>query len=184
MIVKMIRYPGKQARGSRNAPWLLLIALPMMALAAALALTRRVVVRGRSMAPGLLPGEELLCEGVTYRLRRPRRGDIVLAQGSRGAPALLVKRIAATPGDLVALADPHCWVNGVYRGENPPPINFIDLRQEALGPDEYLLLGDALNASTDSRSYGPFRRSQIKGKAWLVYRPLRAIRLLPRRSSL
>ena len=114
----MIRSPGTPARSARNTPWLLLLALPVMALAAALALTRRVVVRGWSMAPGLLPGEELLCEGVTYRLRQPRRGDIVLAQGTHGAPALLVKRIAAAPGDLVALADRHCWVNGVYCGEN------------------------------------------------------------------
>ncbi len=184
MTAKKIRYPGKQARGCRNAPWLLLMALPALALAAALTLTRRVVVRGWSMAPGLLPGEELLCEGLTYRLRRPRRGDIVLTQGSHGAPALLVKRIAATPGDLVALAGRHCWVNGVYCGENPPPINFTGLHTEALGADEYLLLGDSLDASTDSRSYGPFRGSQIRWKAWLVYWPLRAIRLLPRRPSL
>jgi signal peptidase I len=38
----------------------------------------RVVIRGGSMAPALLPGDRLLVDPAAYRAREPRRGDIVL----------------------------------------------------------------------------------------------------------
>ena len=42
----------------------------------------------------------------------------------------------------------------------------------ALGYDEFFLLGDMPEFSTDSRSFGPVPRSAIVGRAWLVYRPV------------
>jgi signal peptidase I len=38
--------------------------------------------------------------------------------------------------------------------------------------DECFLLGDAMDMSTDSRSFGPVARKAVKGRAWLVYWPM------------
>ena len=51
-----------------------------------------VVVRGRSMAPALLPGDRLL---VARMRRAPRIGEVVLAPDPLDARRELVKRVAA-----------------------------------------------------------------------------------------
>jgi nickel-type superoxide dismutase maturation protease len=64
-----------------------------------------VEVRGRSMAPSLLPGDRLL----VVRLRRPpRAGEIVLAPDPRDPSRELIKRVVGVDGRAVAL-----------RGDNP-----------------------------------------------------------------
>jgi nickel-type superoxide dismutase maturation protease len=80
-----------------------------LALAAVLRLAARtldvVEVRGRSMAPTLLPGDRLL---VARLDRAPRRGEIVLAADPRDPERELVKRVAAVEVGAVRL-----------RGDNP-----------------------------------------------------------------
>ncbi|MDQ4035641.1 MAG: nickel-type superoxide dismutase maturation protease [Chloroflexota bacterium] len=59
-----------------------------------------IEVRGRSMAPTLLPGDRLLA----VRLRRsPRAGEIVLAPDPRDAARELVKRVARAGASGLAL---------------------------------------------------------------------------------
>ena len=82
-------------------------AVGLVALAAVATLVGRwvdiVEVRGRSMAPSLLPGDYLVVERWTYRRRRPLRGDVVLVRDPRVPRRELVKRVAANEGALVAL---------------------------------------------------------------------------------
>lgn len=59
-----------------------------------------VEVRGRSMAPTLLPGDRLL----VARVRRVEVGDVVLAADPRDASRELVKRVAGIGPGGVALA--------------------------------------------------------------------------------
>ena len=49
------------------------------------------------------------------------------------------------------------------------------------GPNEYVLLGDNPAGSTDSRTLGPFRRSDIVARAWVVYWPVERFRVIQRR---
>lgn len=77
-------------------------------LAAALAAARRVdvvEVRGRSMAPALLPGDRLL---VVRAARPPRPGEVVLAADPRDSRRELIKRVGSVDAFGVAL-----------RGDNP-----------------------------------------------------------------
>ena len=75
--------------------------------AAALIAARRwldvVEVRGRSMAPTLRPGDRLLVERLTFRLRGPRPGDLVLAADPRMPRRELVKRVVLVNGEAVTL---------------------------------------------------------------------------------
>jgi nickel-type superoxide dismutase maturation protease len=61
-----------------------------------------VEVRGRSMAPTLLPGDRLLVARVTM----PRRGEVVLAADPRDGRRELIKRVAAIgPGGVELRGD-------------------------------------------------------------------------------
>ena len=82
---------------------------PSVALIGALAgigaiLARRwldvVEVRGRSMAPALLPGDRLV---VSRLARPPRVGDVVLAYDPREPSRELIKRVSAAIGRSVTL---------------------------------------------------------------------------------
>jgi nickel-type superoxide dismutase maturation protease len=117
-------------RGPRRALFLVLGTLAAVG-AAAVAGGRwfdLVEVRGRSMAPTLLPGDRLFVEGVTYRRRAPRSGEIVLAADPRQRSRELVKRIG--------LVDP-------------------STKSAELG-------GDAPEASTDSRTFGPVDLADVR----------------------
>lgn len=81
------------------------------AVALPVAVTRRVVVEGRSMAPGLLPGDRLLVARVpAWWPLRP--GSLVAVPDPRRPARLLVKR-AAPAGSAGAL-----WLSGDNPGES------------------------------------------------------------------
>jgi signal peptidase I len=121
----------------------------LAALVAALLLgrfLRRYRVEGRSMLRAFEPGDRLLVETLSYRLRAPAIGDAVVVRAPEGG-RLDLKRIAAGPGGSV-----------LVRGE-----------ERLLGPDEWFLLGDNLSESSDSRAYGPVRTRDIVGRVWRRY---------------
>ena len=108
---------------------------------------RRYRVQGRSMLRAYSPGDRLLVERLTYRLREPRVGDGVVVRQPGSDGRLDLKRIAAAPGSTVTM-----------RGE---PV--------VLGYHEWYVLGDNLNESTDSRQLGPIKRDDIVGRVWKRY---------------
>ena len=120
--------------------------VPGLYAAVAFLLARRITVRGRSMAPTLLPGERLLFDRLAYVRGRPTRGDIVLVGRPRRAGLFIIKRITGLAGDEVG-------ASGV-----------LDL-------GECWLAGDNPEESTDSRSFGPVRETQLLGRAWVRYGP-------------
>ena len=91
------------------------------------------------------------------------------ATGGRSSSA-----VVGAPGDTVLLDRGVLTVNGVSP-DSAASLEDVDPRENGewnLGDDEYFLLGDAWEFSTDSRSFGPVPRSAIVGRAWLVYRPV------------
>jgi len=110
-------------------------------------LVRRYVVQGESMLRAYAPGDRLLIDRVSFRFREPRIGEVVVVRQPRAAGRRDLKRIAASPGAPVV-------VNGA---------------SVLLAPDEWFVLGDNLDASTDSRQLGPVKRRDILGRAWFKY---------------
>ena len=134
---------------------------------------RRVVIQGWSMYPTLAPGERVLFDRLAYHSERPRRGDVVLARHPTRRSLKLVKRVAAVPGDRITV---QCDEMRVAEAANPD----VPFAAEgaaagqvwALGEDEYFLVGDAPDLSTDARHFGPTSLRDILGRAWVVYWPL------------
>ncbi len=110
-------------------------------------LVRRYVVEGRSMLRAFAPGSRLVVESVSYRFRKPRLGEVVVVRQPGSDGRLDLKRIVAGPDAEVTV-----------RGE-----------ADFLGRDEWYVLGDNLDESTDSRELGPVRTSDIAGRVWFRY---------------
>lgn len=159
----------------------MILRLPGVYPLLAFLLARRVVIKGWSMYPALAPGERVLFDRLAYRQGSPRRGDVVLASHPANPGTRIVKRVAALPGDGVAVDGDRCWVNGTPFGETgdrgpaEPPES---ARAWTLADGEWLLLGDDTSASTDSREFGPVSRDAIHARAWLVYWPPKRMRLI------
>ncbi len=65
-------------------------------------------------------------------------------------------------GDVVVLRDPERPGHRLLKRVAEAP-------ERAPGPAGYFVLGDNLARSRDSRTFGPVRRPDILGRAWLVY---------------
>ena len=102
----------------------------------------RVEIAGPSMRPALEPGDWALAVAPS----RIRRGGVVVVEHPARPGFEMVKRVAAVPGD----AAPDGRV---------------------LGADEFWVEGDASDASTDSRAFGPVGRANVKGSVRFVYWP-------------
>jgi signal peptidase I len=111
-----------------------------------LSLVRRYAVEGRSMLRAYAPGDRLLVEAVSYRLRRPRIGEVVVVRQPADG-RLDLKRIVAGTGATV----------------------MINAEERVLGHDEWYVLGDNLSESQDSRTLGPVKTRDIVGRVWLRY---------------
>ncbi|MCC6178035.1 MAG: signal peptidase I [Chloroflexi bacterium] len=85
-------------------------------------------------------------------------------------PELLLKRIVGLPGEAVEVRRDRLWIDGRPLDLGRPVVGSSPGRWN-LGPDEYFVLSDNLAIGTDSRHIGPARRSDLLGRAWLVYFP-------------
>lgn len=142
-------------------------------------------VVGNSMHPTYKNGEYLMANKITYRVRDPQRGDVVIFKYTDTQD--FIKRIIALPGDTVMLKDGQLYVNGILLDES----NYLESTVYTNGGDflkegdskvipegEYFVCGDNRPHSSDSRAFGPVDNDDIKGKAWIVYFPFSDFRLV------
>jgi signal peptidase I len=132
--------------------------------------TGRYRVQGHSMMPTLKEGEYLIINKLSYYLEEPERGDIVVLHYPRDRSREYIKRIIGLPGDQVEISNGQVRVNGVPLTE--PYLNgtptYSDQTWE-VPEDSFFVMGDNRNNSSDSRSWSFLPRSDIVGKASVIY---------------
>lgn len=142
-------------------------------------------VIGNSMYDTYKNGEYLMANKIVYRIKQPERGDVVIFKYSETQD--FIKRIIGLPGDTVMLKDGQIYINGQLLDESnyldgsifTSGGNFLKEGESFLIPEgEYFVCGDNRPHSSDSRTFGPIDRKNIKGKAWIVYFPFSAFRLV------
>jgi signal peptidase I len=151
-----------------------------------------------SMENNLLIGDHLLVNkfvfgpttgGLERALlpERPiRRGDIIVFKYPEDRERDFIKRVIGLPGETLEVKDKRVYINGKRIDEpyvhflEPPQgsaafseVTSYDLR-ERYGPvtidaDKYFVMGDNRDNSQDSRYWGMLPRSDVKGKAVMIY---------------
>jgi signal peptidase I len=143
------------------------------------AATGRYRVQGHSMMPTMREGQYLIINKLSYYLDEPQRGDIIVLHFPRDRSREYIKRIIGVPGDLIEVSDGVVRVNGSVLNEpyiaDEPNYN----GSWTVPEDQFFVLGDNRNNSSDSHSWSFLPRSDVVGKAWVVYWPYTEWQLVP-----
>lgn len=142
---------------------------------------QRTEVDGSSMEPTLCNGDDLFMDKISYRFHDPERFDIIVFPFQYQENVYYIKRIIGLPGETVQIDESgNIYIDGEilresygkeiikpeYVGRAAEPIE--------LGVDEYFVMGDNRNNSSDSRTeaVGNIHRKDIVGRAWVRIWPL------------
>ena len=148
---------------------------------------QRTEVIGTSMEYTLSDGDNLIVDKISYRFREPKRYEIVVFPYRHQENTFYIKRIIGLPGESVQIKDGEVYINGKLLGEKYG-LEKIDVGNEGiakdaivLGKDEYFVLGDNRNHSSDSRdsSVGILKKEELIGRAFIRIWPLSGIGVIP-----
>jgi signal peptidase I len=133
--------------------------------------TGRFRIEGSSMEPSMHPNQYVLVDKLSYMLGDPQRGDVVVFNYPLATERDFIKRVIGLPGEMVTVEAGVVSINGQPLEE--PYISAPPMYSNAwtLGPDEYFVLGDNRNSSSDSHSWGPLHQQYLIGRAIFVYWP-------------
>ena len=135
---------------------------------------QRTQVSGSSMEPKLSNNDNLIVDKITYRFKDPERYDIIVFPFEYEDNTYYIKRIIGLPGETVYIDNEGTiYINDTALDETygrevikEPGRAYEPI---TLGEDEYFVMGDNRNNSTDSRdpSVGNIKKDRIIGRAWL-----------------
>ena len=143
-------------------------------------------VKGASMEPTFYSGEYILTSKITYKFRKPHRGDVVVFKSPKNPDIDYIKRIIGVPGDKIEVTNGDIIVNG-----EPLPENYVSHKTNLwevgylkegqasnVPPDMLFVMGDNRPRSSDSREFGPIPFEAIIGEVFFRYFPTDKIGLL------
>lgn len=142
---------------------------------------QRTEVSGSSMETTLSDKDQLIVDKMTYRFRDPKRYDIVVFPYQYQDNTYYIKRIIGLPGETVQILSGMVYIDGMrldeHYGNEMMENPGIAEEPLTLGEDEYFVLGDNRNNSSDSRAsdVGLIHRKDLIGRAWIRVWPLSQI---------
>ena len=171
----------KRRARSRNRAILEWVVAIGLAIAAAFLIKTYVVqafvIPSGSMEHTLEINDRVLVSKFAYRISDIKRGDVIVFKNPKplpGEPAQLIKRVAATEGDVIEAVDGRVQVNGQFVDEPylAPDTVTRDLPRQTVPAGEVFVLGDNRSNSKDSRFIGPIEADTVVGKAFFRIWPL------------
>ncbi|WP_414054080.1 signal peptidase I [Macrococcus equi] len=129
------------------------------------------MIEGHSMEPTLNDGDRVFVNQSIDIMIEPRIDDIFFFKLNN--KEVLVKRILATPGDYLKVSKGQLFINGRKTRYKDNSMNLL-LRDQTkdyriVPEDCYLVIGDNISISTDSRTFGCISRKQMLGKVIHTY---------------
>jgi len=148
-------------------------------------LVQPFLVSGTSMVPTFSNGDYVLTDELTYRIRPPERGEVVVFHDVSDSSTYLIKRVIGLPGETVIIKNNIVTIenkqnpNGFVLNETYLPAGTITAGDEdiALSSSSYFMMGDNRAVSYDSRSWGPLPAGNIVGLVRFRLWPLNAIQM-------
>lgn len=143
------------------------------------------IVDGASMMPNFIDKEYILAEKISYMTGTPKRGDVIVFKYPGNPNISYIKRIIGLPGETVKIENN---VVTITNDKNPDgiPMSELYLGSETLtlaegttagafnakvADNEYFVMGDNRQHSSDSREWGLLPKSNIIGRAWMTIMP-------------
>lgn len=148
------------------------------------------VVSGASMHPTFENGEYLVIDELSYYLRPPERGEVIVFRYPNDTTKHFIKRIIGLPGETIVIRENLAYlktgetlklINQDYLDSTPTasPNLAIPETEKTLKSGEYFVMGDNRTQSLDSRSWGALPQKLITGRVLARLLPLNRISLLP-----
>ena len=157
---------------------LFLLAVFLITLCLVKFVGQRTVVVGSSMESTLQDGDNLIVDKISYRFSEPKRFDIIVFPFSYESGTYYIKRIIGLPGETVRIDDDgNIFINNELLEEHYGREVMTDpgIAEDGivLGENQYFVLGDNRNHSSDSRTsaVGLIQRERIIGRAWVRIYP-------------
>lgn len=149
-------------------------------------------VKGDSMLNNFRDGEQIITNKLTYKFREPKRGDVIVFKYPNAPQYDYIKRIIGLPRESIQLTN---GLVKIYNQDNPDGFLlsevYIDSNVVTTGksfladgqvykiPDnDYFVMGDNRERSSDSRQWGPLPYNDIIGTSWVRYWPPQALALI------
>jgi len=130
------------------------------------------VVNGESMEPNFHNGDYLVVDEISYRLREPQRGEVIIFRSPIDPSKRFIKRIIGLPGETIEIKGGYVFLieSGELQRINELSYLSKDIEtmgdiETSLGHDEYFVLGDNRSRSLDSRKIGLISGKDIIGRA-------------------
>ena len=144
------------------------------------------IVSGASMETTFHNNEYLIVDQFTYHFREPERGEVIIFHYPIDPTKYFIKRVIGLPGETVSIEDNTVKI---INQDNPEGIVLDEPyiadamttgdQSFILGKEEYFVMGDNREHSSDSRSWGTLDEGEIVGRAWLRLFPPTELSFLP-----
>jgi len=144
------------------------------------------IVNGASMDPAFETSQYLIIDQISYRFEEPKRGEVIVFYFPEDTSKFFIKRIIGLPEETVTIERGNVSVT-TASGENISldepyiaPQNASDSTLAVkLGKNEYFVMGDNRESSSDSRIWGPLPRDLIVGRALVRLFPPTKMSIFP-----
>lgn len=129
-----------------------------------------------SMVDTLSPDDLVLVDKISYKLRSPKRGEVVIFTPPIDSKNKYIKRVIALPGETIEIKGNTVYIDGKVLNE---PYVYSHILK-GYGPEKIsdgyvFVMGDNRSVSMDSRYFGPIPVGSIVGRAIIVYWPFNHI---------
>ncbi|HLP86668.1 MAG TPA: signal peptidase I [Candidatus Paceibacterota bacterium] len=143
------------------------------------------VVSGESMYPTFNDGEYLIVDEISYILGTPKRGDVIIFRYPNDTKRFFIKRVIGMPNEEIIINNGKVTIKNKEKPEgfvlSEPYLGekFDTTTSYKTGNNEYFVMGDNRNRSSDSRTWGVLDSKFIIGRAYLRLLPTDNISFLP-----
>lgn len=130
------------------------------------------LVNGASMEPNFSSGDYLLIDELTYRLRAPERGEVIVFRYPGDETTFYIKRVIGLPGERLKLSKDGITI---FNTEYPDGFALDEIylaqtdnagygdKEFILTNSQYFVMGDNRVHSFDSRNWGPMDKKELIG---------------------
>lgn len=143
------------------------------------------VVSGESMFPTFDNSQYLIVDEISYIVGQAQRGDVVIFKYPQDPKRFFIKRVIGLPNETITIKDSQVTIINKAHPEGiklvEPYINekMFEGGTYTTKDNEYFVMGDNRNRSSDSRVWGIVPKNLMVGRALLRLLPIKSVSYLP-----